>query len=131
MFTRALAIWLLLLILAVLNGAIREILLTPRFGEQTGHILSTAILCAAIILLSWFSIAWIRPKNGRAALLVGIAWVALTVAFEFLAGDYVFGNSWERLFADYNVFRGRIWILVLVANLVAPLWAFLQKRPVE
>jgi hypothetical protein len=130
MFSRALAIWLLLLILALLNGAIREILLKPRFGEQAGHIVSTAILCAAIILLAWFSIAWIGPKNGREALVVGIAWVALTVAFEFLAGHYVLGNSWERLFADYNVFRGRIWILVLVANLFAPLWAFLQKQPI-
>ena len=99
MFTRALAIWLLLLILAVLNGAIREILLKPRFGEQTGHIVSTAILCAAIILLAWFSIAWIGPKNGREALVVGMAWVTLTVAFEFVAGHYVFGNSWEGLLA--------------------------------
>jgi hypothetical protein len=130
MYSRALAIWLLLLILAVLNGAIREALVTPRFGEQGGHIISTAILCAAIIIVAWFSISWIGPKNGREALVVGIVWVALTIAFEFLAGHYAFGNSWERLIADYNVFRGRIWILVLLANLVAPLWAFLQKQPV-
>jgi len=44
MFFRALAIWLLLLIVAVLNGAIREVLITPRFGEQAGHIESTANL---------------------------------------------------------------------------------------
>jgi hypothetical protein len=56
--------------------------------------------------------------------------VALTVAFEFFAGHYAFGNSWERLIADYNVFRGRIWILVLLANFFAPLWAFLQKQSV-
>jgi hypothetical protein len=130
MYSRALAIWLLLLILAVLNGAIREALVTPRFGEQGGHIISTAILCAAIIIVAWFSISWIGPKNGREALVVGIVWVALTIAFEFLAGHYAFGNSWERLIADYNVFRGRIWILVLLANLVAPLWAFLQKQSV-
>jgi hypothetical protein len=130
MYSRALAIWLLLLILALLNGAIREALVTPRFGEQGGHIISTAILCAAIIIVAWFSISWIGPKNGREALVVGIVWVALTIAFEFLAGHYAFGNSWERLIADYNVFRGRIWILVLLANLVAPLWAFLQKQPV-
>ena len=106
MIPRGLAIWVLLLIPAVLNGAIREVLLKPRFGEQAGHIVSTANLCAAIILLAWISIAWIGPKNARDALVLGIAWVALTVAFEFLAGHYVFGNSWERLFADYNVFRG-------------------------
>ena len=130
MFTRALAIWLLLLILAVLNGAIREGLITPRLGEQGGHIVSTAILCTAIILVAWFSISWLGPKNGREALVIGIVWVALTIAFEFLAGHYAFGNSWERLIADYNVFRGRIWILVLLANFFAPLWAFLQKQSV-
>ena len=130
MFSRALAIWLLLLILAVLNGAIREALVTPRFGEQGGHIISTAILCAAIIIVAWFSISWIGPKNGREALVIGIVWVALTIAFEFLAGHYAFGNSWERLITDYNVFHGRIWILVLLMNLFTPLWAFLQKQPV-
>jgi hypothetical protein len=104
MFTRVLAIWLLLLIVAVLNGGIREILITPRFGEQGGHILSTAILCAVITLVAWLAIAWIAPNNGREALLVRIAWVALTLAFEFVAGHYVFGNSWERLLADYTWF---------------------------
>jgi hypothetical protein len=29
-----------------------EDLITPRFGEQGGHIVSTAILCAAIILVA-------------------------------------------------------------------------------
>ena len=62
--------------------------------------------------------------------MLGTVWVALTVAFEFLAGHYVFGNSWERLIVDYNVFRGRIWILVLLMNLFAPLGTFLQKQPV-
>ena len=130
MISRTLAIWLLLLIVAVLNGAIREIFITPRFGEQAAHIGSTVILSAAIILLAWFSISWIGPKSRPEALVVGIVWVALTVAFEFLAGHYAFGNSWETLIADYNVFRGRIWMLVLVVNLFAPLWAFLQKQSV-
>lgn len=129
MYSRALAIWLLLLIVAVFNGAMREGLITPRLGDDGGHIVSTAILCAAVIVVAWFSISWIGPKNGREALVVGILWVALTGAFEFLAGHYALGNSWERLLADYNVFRGRIWILVLVANLFAPLCAFLQKQP--
>jgi hypothetical protein len=48
--------------------------------------------------------------------------------FELLAGHYVFGNSWEKLLADYNLFRGRIWALVLIIILFAPLWAFWQKH---
>jgi hypothetical protein len=44
----------------------------------------------------------------------------MTVAFELLAGHYLFGNTWERLLADYNVLRGRIWVLVLITTFLAP-----------
>jgi len=49
---------------------------------------------------------------------------------SFVAEHYVFGNSWESLIADYNVFRRRVWVLVLLTNLFAPLWAFLQKQQI-
>jgi hypothetical protein len=42
----------------------------------------------------------------------------------------VFGNTWERLLADYDVLRGRIWVLVLLANLVSPVWVFRRSQPV-
>ena len=125
---RVTAIWLLLLFVAVINGAIRETFMTPLLGVQTAHIVSTALLCAVIFMVAWFSISWIGPKTGREALSIGIQWAVLTVAFEFLAGHYVFGNSWESLLADYNLFHGRIWVLVLLANLLAPLWAFRRMR---
>jgi hypothetical protein len=34
----------------------------------------------------------------------------------------VFHKPWAELTEDYNVARGRIWPLVLVAVLFAPLW---------
>jgi hypothetical protein len=131
MLFRAFAIWIVLLILAVLNGALREAFISPRLGEPAGHVISTGILCATIFLVAWLSIPWIEVRSGRDVLLIGIQWVVLTVAFEFLAGHYLFGNSWDRLLADYNVFRGRIWVFVLVANLLAPLWAFWQRAPAQ
>ena len=129
MLFKAFIVWILLLILAVLNGAIRDVFISPRLGEQTGHVISTVILCATIFLVAWLSIRWIGADSARDALLVGIQWVLLTVAFEFLAGHYLFGHTWERLLVDYSLFRGRIWVLVLAANLLAPLWAFWQKAP--
>ena len=44
----------------------------------------------------------------------------LTLAVEFLAGHFLFRNTWERLLADYNLAQGRVWILVLVTTLVTP-----------
>ena len=42
-----------------------------------------------------------------------VAWLGLTVAFEFGFGRLVAKQSWEDLLSDYNVARGRTWPLVL------------------
>ena len=61
--------------LAILNGALRNTVLTPRLGEFKGHISSTVILCAAILIVAWLTIGWVRPsitsKVWRALLVFG------------------------------------------------------------
>jgi hypothetical protein len=120
MVLRALAVWLLMLIVASANGALRQAVLIPEFGETPGRAISTIMLAVLIALLTWATIAWIAPRTTRDAWFVGALWVALTLAFEFLAGHYLFGTPWPLLFEDYNVLRGRIWILVLIVTAFAP-----------
>lgn len=115
--------------LAVLNGGLRELLLDPWIGARSGHVASTILLCFVIQLVAWLAISWIGARTRRDALRVGLLWLVLTVAFEFLAGHYFFGNSWGTLLADYNLFAGRIWTLVLLADLLAPLLAFRLRGP--
>ena len=50
-------------------------------------------------------------------------------AFEFLAGHFLFGNPWSMRVADYNLAAGRVWVLVLLATLVAPSWAWRRRSP--
>ncbi len=121
---RAIVVWVLLLAIAVANGAARELFLVPRLGAQAGHVLSTVILCGAIVFIALLTLRWIAPRGRRAALWIGGVWLALTLAFEFLAGHYLFGNSWEKLLGEYNLLRGRIWILVLATTLFAPAFAY-------
>jgi hypothetical protein len=78
--------------------------------------------------LSWLTIGWIRTVSARDAWTVGSVWLSLTLAFEFLAGHYVFGHPWRRLLADYDVSRGRIWVLVLVTTVVAPVVTAAARR---
>jgi hypothetical protein len=113
----------------VLNGGLRELLLDPWIGERSGHVVSTILLCLVILLVAWLAILWIGARTDEEALRVGLLWLVLTVVFEFLAGHYLFGNSWEALLADYNLFAGRIWPLVLVADLLAPLLALRLRGP--
>lgn len=123
MVLRAIVVWLGLMVAAIANGAVRETLIRPRLGEYAGHVISTVILCAVIVLTSIASISWIGPSDLHRAFLVGVLWVSLTLAFESIAGHYVFGNPWEKLLADYNILRGRVWILVLIATLLSPVLA--------
>lgn len=128
MFLRAAAVWLGILALAVGNGALRDGVIAPRIGEVPGRAVSTVILAGLVLLVARITIRWIRPLSSAGAWNVGIFWVALTLAFEFLAGRYLFGNSWERILSDYDVTRGRIWLLVPLVTLVAPGWAWRRLR---
>jgi hypothetical protein len=120
MWTRTIVVWCGLLVLAFVNGAVREATLVPVFGDNVAHAISSVTLSAAIIVLARLTIGWIAPASSAAAWQVGALWLALTLAFEFLAGHYLFGTPWSRVLADYNVLRGRIWIVVLLTTVCAP-----------
>jgi len=51
---------------------------------------------------------------------IGFLWLLLTISFEFIFGHFVMGHTWEKLFADYNILNGKIWILVLFTTFLAP-----------
>ena len=93
---RSIVVWFLFLWLAVMNGALRNTVLTPRLGELGGHVASSVILCVALLVVTWLTIGWMQPANSRDAALIGVQWVLMTVAFEFLAGHYVFGSAWDH-----------------------------------
>jgi hypothetical protein len=118
---RALAVWLVILLLANLNGALREVLLIRPLGPMAGRALSTILLSAIVFLVSWFTVGWIGPATAGDALRIGILWLVLTLAFEFLVGHYLFRQPWPALLEDYDLSRGRIWVLVLLVVLTAPL----------
>jgi hypothetical protein len=127
MIFRSILAWTGILGLAILNGGFRQAVLKPRVGEQIGQLISTAMLCSFISLVAWFTIGWVHPDTAGQAWQTGLLWLCLMLAFEFGAGHYLFGKSWKELLADYNLLKGRVWVLVLVTYLVAPVWAFFQK----
>ena len=128
MIGRSLAVWLGILVLANLNGAVRELWLIPAMGQTTGRAVSTLILSALVVLITWLTVGWIRPASTGDAMLIGVLWLLLTLGFEFLVGHYVFHKPWAELTQDYDVARGRIWPLVLIVVLFAPLWTARMQR---
>jgi hypothetical protein len=116
--------WVLMVFIAILNGALREFGLAKTPSELRAHQLS----CLTGILLfgayTWLlSLRW-ELQSTNQALAVGLVWLLLTVAFEFTFGRYVAHHSWQKLLQDYNVVGGRLWVLVLLTVAPLPLIAF-------
>ncbi len=112
--------WVPMVLIAILNGAVREVWYGKSLGELRAHQLSTLIGAVLLGLYIW-GISRLWPlASGHQALAVGVLWLVLTVGFEFLFGHYVVGHPWTRLFHDYDLLAGRVWSLLLLWVTVAP-----------
>ena len=126
----ALGIWAIFLVLAIVNGIVRESIYAPRLGEDLGHAVSSIIAIIYILAITyWFTDSIKADVIGTDLLWIGALWLILTVIFEFGFGHYVMGRSWDYLLADYNILKGRLWSLVLLTMLIAPpLWGLILSR---
>jgi hypothetical protein len=118
---RAAVVWFGLLLMVVLSGAVRATILEPRVGEQTAHVVGTIFVVVAFLAIISLTIRWVVPSLApRHLIAIGIGWTAATIAFEFGFGHFVARRTFDELVADYNLARGRLWILVLLTVLLAP-----------
>lgn len=115
-----LGVWLLLAVLAVANGVLRETVLVPRLDEYRAHVLSTAVLVLVILGVAAAFFAWSGTAFSDVELVaIGVAWTLLTVGFEFLVG-YAEGTPVSVTIGQYDVTAGQVWIVVPLTLLVAP-----------
>ena len=100
MWRRALAVWLLIIGAETVHGVLRTLLLVPLVGDfrarQVG-VLSGSLL---ILAIAYLCIGRIRARRTTDLVMIGAAWVVLTLAFEIgvgrLAGSSL-GTSAGRL----------------------------------
>lgn len=116
-----------MLAIAIANGAFRQLVFARLFPELYAHQLSTltgSILIGAFI---WFVVRTWRPASDRHALLIGLVWFSMTLAFESFMGLVLQQRSLSQVLHEYNVFAGRVWPLLLIWVALAP-WIFFRLR---
>nr|WP_298793843.1 hypothetical protein [uncultured Allomuricauda sp.] len=120
--------WFPLIFMAIANGLFREKILSSRLNELQAHQMSTATMIVLFAIYVWILFKIWIPTSFNQSIMIGIVWLTLTIIFEFLFGHYVAGHSWDRLLQDYNILKGRVWVLVLIWILIAPYIVYrLQK----
>ena len=118
-----------MLVIAIANGALRQATFGKVMSELHAHQLSTLIGSGFIGAFIWFVIhAW-PPSSSIQAVLIGLVWLFLTVAFEFFMGLVLLKRSWSQVLGDYNLLGGRVWVLFLIWLAVAPLVFFRLRDP--
>jgi len=108
-----------MLAIAILNGALRDLWYKSFLGELIAHQLSTITLILLFGLFIGFVFQRYPPTSSSQAILIGIMWVVMTLAFEFGFGRWR-GNSWDKLLQDYNIIEGEIWVFIPLWVLFAP-----------
>jgi hypothetical protein len=117
------AVWASFIPIAILNGLLREKCLVPLLGHRLALPLSGISGAVLFFLLAFFSLPWLGQLKPHHYRLMGMAWLAMTVLFEFLFGRLVAHKSWGELLQAYDLSTGNLWLLVLLMIAVAPLLA--------
>lgn len=116
---KSLAIWILILPLAILNGGFRDKIMSPAIGESVAMPLSGILLCLLILALTSFLLPKLVRTTAKEYILIGILWIVLTVGMEFAIG-VVMGKSLEQMLAAYNLSGGNLWLIVILFSGIAP-----------
>lgn len=110
--------WLGMMVLAIVNGAVRERWMAPRMSALAAHQCSTLLLLTMLFLYARLLFIHVPLTSAGQAVAVGSSWLLLTLAFEFGVGRLVGKRSWRALLDEYNLLAGRLWLLI-------PLWLVL------
>lgn len=120
MIWQSILAWVPMVLLAILNGTLRETWYGKHFSGLHAHQVSTIGGLLLFSIYIWAIISLWQLDSAQQAWIMGFTWLGLTVGFELLFGHYAAGYSWRRLFHDYNLLAGRLWPLVPIWITVAP-----------
>ena len=120
---RSFLVWLLFIPMAIANGALRDFVLAPALGDTLGRTVSSLTLSLLIFGLTLLMVDRIGVNTRAGYLVVGAFWLVLTVLFEVSFSLLVMGHPMDELLNDFDLFRGRLWLIVLAATFFAPLLA--------
>lgn len=109
-----------MVLIAIVNGMLRDLWYGKQLSELRAHQVSSVSAVFLFSLYFWMVFRLWKSVSSRQALAIGLMWLCLTVAFEFGFFHYVMGHPWSELLHDYNIFAGRVWVMILLWITVAP-----------
>jgi hypothetical protein len=120
---RAFLVWLVIICVESLHGVLRTLLLQPLVGDFRARQVAVFTGSALILTIAYLLGPWLRVRNTKFLLGVGLLWVLWTVAFELALGRLVLDMSWQRILSDYDLLHGGLMVFGLAFLALSPLIA--------
>ena len=121
LLARILITWVLFLPVPVVNGILRETWYKAIIGTVAAHVIGVIIISAVFLGYAYVSLrSQVALLSSSQLWLIGFIWFILTLLFEFGIG-IAEGRSWNYMLADYKIWKGRIWPLVLAIVFLSPM----------
>lgn len=124
-YLQALAIWFLIIPIAILNGGLRENVLI-KLGTAALP-LSGIILSLCIFVMAFLFIPKIKDCKKTDYIFIGIIWCCLTNLFD-LSMFVMDGGGILDLIKQYYFWTGNLWIMVVLSTLSAPILAGIIRK---
>lgn len=118
-WSRAIALWLLIVLAESVHGTLRQVFLAPLLGDLPARQWGVLTGCALIFLIAWLGSRWLGAGTFAQQFRVGALWVMLMLVFEFSLGTAL-GYPPGRLLADYNPAAGGFMVFGMLFLLFAP-----------
>lgn len=99
--------FILIALVETLNGVFR-INILYKFSKKYAQLISFVIGSFVIVLLNLLLLPWLNLHNIFEAFFVGILWGFLMLCYDIFVGKVLFKLSWEKVFEDFNIFKGNL-----------------------
>ncbi|WP_350606063.1 hypothetical protein [Pseudoalteromonas sp. MER144-MNA-CIBAN-0113] len=124
MLLKALAIGLLLALGEIINGNIRVRVLHRLYGQRRAKTLSLLSGIAIIFAITWLTLPWVAPTNYLDCLKLGLVWLMIILSLDIFVGRYLFKYKWQRIFDDFNLFKGNLLSVGMLILFICPSLVF-------
>ena len=92
----------------------------PRWGVLVAHQVGMATRIVYICVFAYLLLRYVKRYDAKDLVHVGILWLGLTLAFEWL-GSLALGRPVEEILVGWNIFAGYVWPYVLLTYLLSNL----------
>lgn len=120
LWSRALAVWVLIAAVETLHGVLRALFIVPVVGEEVAERIGFVVACALVVAVAWMTSRWLGATTRAAQLKVGLLWLLLMFGFEVAVGR-ARGFSWQRIGAAFDPSQGGLMLFGLALMGLTPL----------